>query len=72
MTMREEVKRNMLIELKQFATSLMLRLKLASEEGQTLVEFDLILTLIAVVCITVLTALGTNIETQLNTVATAI
>jgi pilus assembly protein Flp/PilA len=43
-----------------------------SEEGQTLVEFGLILALIAVVCITVLTALGTDIEAQLNTVAAAI
>jgi pilus assembly protein Flp/PilA len=43
-----------------------------SEDGQTLVEFGLILALIAVVCITVLTTLGTNIQAQLNTVATAI
>jgi pilus assembly protein Flp/PilA len=47
-------------------------LKLESEEGQTLVEYGLILALIAVVCITVLTTLGTNIQGKLNTVATAL
>jgi pilus assembly protein Flp/PilA len=43
-----------------------------SEDGQTLVEFGLILALIAVVCITVLTTLGTNVSAQLGTVASAI
>ena len=51
---------------------LLLASSIRSDEGQTLVEFGLILALIAVVCITVLTTLGTDIEAQLNTVATAI
>jgi pilus assembly protein Flp/PilA len=51
---------------------LLIASSVGSEEGQTLVEFGLILALIAVVCITVLTALGTDIEAQLNTVAAAI
>ena len=51
---------------------LLLASSVRSEKGQTLVEFGLILALIAVVCITVLTALGTDVQAQLNTVATAI
>jgi Flp pilus assembly pilin Flp len=61
MTMREEVKRNMLNELKHFATSLMLRLKLASEEGQTLVEYSLILALVSVTAVVALEALSGGI-----------
>jgi pilus assembly protein Flp/PilA len=42
------------------------------EEGQALVEYALILALIAVVSITALTALGTNVSGRLDQIATAI
>ena len=42
------------------------------EEGQALVEYALILALIAVVSIAALTALGTGVSTQLQAIATAI
>ncbi|HVD26832.1 MAG TPA: Flp family type IVb pilin [Gaiellaceae bacterium] len=42
------------------------------EEGQALVEYALILALIAVVSITALTALGTNVSARLDQIATAI
>jgi pilus assembly protein Flp/PilA len=42
------------------------------EEGQALVEYALILALIAVVAIGVLTTLGTNISTILNSIATKV
>jgi pilus assembly protein Flp/PilA len=43
--------------------------ELRSEEGQALVEYGLILALIAVVCIGALTALGVNVAAQLQTIA---
>jgi pilus assembly protein Flp/PilA len=43
-----------------------------SEEGQALVEYALILSLIAVVCITALTTLGGNVNNILNQIATAL
>jgi pilus assembly protein Flp/PilA len=46
--------------------------ELRSEEGQALVEYALILALIAVVSIGALTALGLNVATQLGNIATAI
>ena len=45
---------------------------LRSEEGQALVEYALILALIAVVSIAALTALGGNVATQLQNIANAI
>lgn len=42
------------------------------EEGQGLVEYGLILALIAVVCVTALTALGTNISTLLGGLNTSL
>jgi pilus assembly protein Flp/PilA len=42
------------------------------EEGQALVEYALILALIAVVSITVLQTLGTNVAGKLGEIATAI
>jgi pilus assembly protein Flp/PilA len=39
------------------------------EEGQALVEYALILSLIAVVCIAALTLLGGNVSNILNTIA---
>jgi pilus assembly protein Flp/PilA len=46
--------------------------ELRSEEGQALVEYALILALIAVVSIAALTTLGGNVATQLGNIATAI
>ena len=42
------------------------------EDGQALVEYGLILALVAVVCIAALQALGTNVAGQLQAIATAI
>jgi pilus assembly protein Flp/PilA len=42
------------------------------EEGQALVEYALILALIAVVSIGILTTLGTNVAARLGDVATAV
>jgi pilus assembly protein Flp/PilA len=39
------------------------------EEGQALVEYALIVALIAVVCVAALTALGTNISDKLQGIA---
>jgi pilus assembly protein Flp/PilA len=44
---------------------------LRREEGQALVEYALILFLIAVVCITVLTTLGTRVRDTLQSIANA-
>jgi pilus assembly protein Flp/PilA len=46
--------------------------ELRSEEGQALVEYGLILALVAVVCIAALTALGINVAAQLQAIADAI
>jgi pilus assembly protein Flp/PilA len=46
--------------------------ELRSEDGQALVEYALILSLIAVVCIGALTLLGTNVQGVLNNIAGAI
>ena len=42
------------------------------EEGATAVEYGLMAALIAAVIITAVTAIGTNLETTFNTVATAL
>ncbi len=42
-----------------------------SEKGQTLAEYGLILALIAIVCITALGLLGTNVSAKLGEVAAA-
>jgi pilus assembly protein Flp/PilA len=46
--------------------------ELGSEEGQALVEYGLILALVAVVCIVALQLLGQNVAAQLTAIATAI
>ena len=46
--------------------------ELSSEDGQALVEYGLILALVAVVCIVALQLLGTNVAAQLTAIATAI
>ena len=49
-----------------------LRANLKREDGQALVEYALILFLIAVVCITVLTTLGGRVSATLQSIANAI
>ena len=46
--------------------------KVREEEGQGLVEYGLIIALIAVVCIAALTALGTSISGKLGAINTAL
>ena len=46
--------------------------KMRAEEGQALVEYALIISLIAVVAITMLTLTGTNVNKILNSIATAL
>jgi pilus assembly protein Flp/PilA len=48
------------------------RLRRSGEEGQALVEYALILSLIAVVCIAALTAVGTSVQNILNQIAAAL
>ncbi|MFO0964772.1 MAG: Flp family type IVb pilin [Gemmataceae bacterium] len=45
---------------------------LKAEDGPTAVEYAVMLALIIVVCITAITALGTNANATFNTVGTAI
>jgi len=42
------------------------------EEGATMVEYGLMLALIAVVCVAAVTLIGTNLNTKLGAVNTAI
>ena len=42
------------------------------EEGATMVEYGLMLALIAVVCIAIITTLGTNLRTMFTTISGAI
>ena len=45
---------------------------IANEDGATAIEYGLIAALIAVVIITGLTAVGTSLNTQLNSIATSL
>lgn len=45
---------------------------LTREDGPTAVEYAVMLALIIVVCITAITAIGTNANTKFNTVATTL
>ncbi len=42
------------------------------EEGATMVEYGLMVALIAVVCITAVTLIGTNLNTKFNAIANAL
>jgi pilus assembly protein Flp/PilA len=44
----------------------------ANEDGATAIEYGLIAALIAVVIITGLTAIGTSLNTQLNSIASSL
>jgi pilus assembly protein Flp/PilA len=46
--------------------------KMRAEDGQALVEYALIISLIAVVAITMLTLTGTNVNKILNSIANAL
>jgi pilus assembly protein Flp/PilA len=64
--------RQMLDFIQMKALVFLAGLKTEREEGQALVEYALILSLIAVVAIGVLTVLGKNVSTILDKIATAI
>ncbi|HEX5225268.1 MAG TPA: hypothetical protein VFW29_09065 [Solirubrobacteraceae bacterium] len=59
-------------EIKNFATSLMTRVMIAKEDGQALVEYSLILALVAVALIIALGALAVGIEGEFEAVTTAL
>ncbi len=44
----------------------------ACEDGATMVEYGLMIALIAAVCIAAVTSLGNSLNTQFNTVGTAV
>ena len=49
-----------------------LKAVIRDEEGATMVEYGLLVALIAVVCIAAVTLLGTNLSTLFNNVASTI
>jgi Flp pilus assembly pilin Flp len=65
---REGVNRNMWTKLNSLVLSLYARAQLQREEGQALVEYVLILSLIVVLSIALLTTLGKDVEGALKTV----
>jgi Flp pilus assembly pilin Flp len=68
----EGVKPNMWTKLNEFALSLVARTQIAREEGQALVEYSLILALVSVAAIVLLTLVGTEVNTVLTKVTTAL
>jgi pilus assembly protein Flp/PilA len=60
------------IQAKAYGVYAAVRGRLEREEGQALVEYALILALIAVVTIAVLQAIGVNVSTILNKVSTSL
>jgi len=55
--------------MRHFAQSVARYLSIDSEKGVTAIEYGLIASLIAVVIIVGVTAVGTNLETVFNTIA---
>jgi len=71
--MNERKNKTMLmIQAKAYSMYAAARGRLEREEGQALVEYALILALIAVVTIAVLQAIGVNVSTILNKVSTSL
>jgi pilus assembly protein Flp/PilA len=62
----------LLLQSKVHSAYLALRARLDREEGQALVEYALILALIAVVSIAILQAMGVNVSRIFNKVNTAL
>jgi pilus assembly protein Flp/PilA len=58
------------ISMSKFSTAI--RKFIADETGATMVEYALILALIAVACITAVTALGSALTTEFGTITSAI
>lgn len=56
--------------MKGFTTSV--KQFLVSEDGPTAVEYAVMLSLIVVVCLTAIRAIGTNANTQFNKVSTSL
>jgi pilus assembly protein Flp/PilA len=57
----EEAMKNLTLNVQRF---------LVSEDGPTAVEYAVMLALIIIVCLTAITAIGTNANTTFNSVAT--
>jgi pilus assembly protein Flp/PilA len=57
----EEAMKNLTLNVQRF---------LISEDGPTAVEYAVMLALIIIVCLTAITAIGTNANTTFNSVAT--
>jgi pilus assembly protein Flp/PilA len=66
------VKPNMLIALMTVLQSLTARLSLRDEDGQALVEYGLLVALIAVVCVVVIGLLGNQISTAFQNIVNAL
>jgi pilus assembly protein Flp/PilA len=58
--------------LYSYITALPARLDIRNETGQTLVEYALIIALVAILCIGALTALSGGISSELNKVVTSL
>ena len=56
----------------RFALSLVTRAQVGREEGQALVEYTLILALVSIVAIALLTTVGNDIKSALETVVAAL
>ena len=68
----EEVNENMWSKLNHFVLSLVTRAQVGREEGQALVEYTLILALVSVVAIALLTTIGNDVKTTLESVVNAL
>jgi pilus assembly protein Flp/PilA len=68
----EETNNMLKIQSKAYSVYAAMRDRLGREEGQALVEYALILALIAVVTIAVLQAIGVYVSTILNKVSTSL
>ena len=61
----------MFVTMQLYLHQLMTRLR-RDEKGAALVEYGLLVGLIAVVCVTVVTTLGTDISTKFQAIVTAL